>query len=78
MTFGSAATVLRQIGPAAKTAIPTLTELLKDKEAKVRAAAAGALGKIGPDAMPAIPVLAELLKDQNRLVRSDIALALWE
>lgn len=41
-----AASALGAIGPAAKPAIPVLTELLKDEDGEVRRAAAKALEKI--------------------------------
>ena len=63
---------MEHIGPDAKTAIPVLAELLKDKD--VRVAAAYALGGIGPDAKIAIPVLTELLKDKNVRVAAASAL----
>src|SRR5579872_2117586 len=46
----AAASELRQIGPAAKAALPALTDALKDKHGHVRYEAAAALGKIGPEA----------------------------
>ena len=36
----------RKIGPEAKTSIPSLTDLLRDKDEQVRKAAAAALEKI--------------------------------
>jgi HEAT repeat protein len=52
------------MGPEAKTAVPALTELLKDDDEWVRRAAAWALGKIGPEAKTATPALTELLRDK--------------
>ena len=63
----AAAKALGKIGPEAKTAIPALTELLKDKE--VRLDVAEALGKIGPEAKTAVPALTELLKDEKQQVQ---------
>ena len=51
--------MLATMGP---TAIPVLTELLRDKEGDIRADAAEALGKIGP---AAIPAATELLKGND-------------
>ena len=63
------ASALGQIGPDAETAIPALTELLKDKVSLVRSSAAEALGKIGSEARITIPAVAELLKDKDDMVR---------
>ncbi len=54
---------LGEFGPEAKPAIPALVELLKDKSADVRGAAAVALERIGPEAATAAVALAELLKE---------------
>ena len=73
---------LERIGPAAKTAVPTLIILLKDKSGtadtqdQVREAAAWGLGGIGPEAKTAVPVLTELLKDKAPGVRGAAATAL--
>ena len=64
-----AAEVLGTIGPAAASAIPSLTEALRDADRDVRAKAAEALGKIGPAATSAIPSLTEALRDADRNVR---------
>ena len=59
----AAAEALGKIGPAAKDAVPALTELLRDEDAYARSAAAEVLVKIiGPAAMPK---LVELLKDKD-------------
>ena len=60
----SAAVALGEIGPAAKAAVPALTELLRDKDLSVWANAAQALAKIGPDVETAVPILKELLGDE--------------
>jgi len=43
--------------------------MLKDKNLRVRLAAAEALGGIGPEAKAAIPALVELLKDDDWRLR---------
>ena len=53
-----------QIGPAA--AVPTLTELLKDKSWAVQHAAIFAIGSAGTQAKAAIPVLAEVAEGKHR------------
>ena len=72
-----AAAALGGMGPEAKTAVPVLAELLKDKDSYVRLAAASALWQIGPKAETDILVLAELLKDKESYIRLAAALALW-
>ena len=74
----AAAFVLGQIGPAAKDAVPALSEALKDKEGYVRRAAVSALGRIGPAAKDAVPALMVALKHKNRRVRSYAANALGQ
>jgi len=51
--------ILGQMGPAAKSAVPDLVQLLKSR--KEDEELIEALGKIGPDAAPAVPVLIEML-----------------
>jgi HEAT repeat protein len=53
-----AAQAIGSLGKDAKTAVPTLTDLLKDKEARTEAAQA--LGNIGPDAKSALDALKEI------------------
>jgi len=60
-----AANALGQTGPAAKAAVPALTEALKDTDEIVRARAAEALGMIGPDAGSAAPALIEVMKKDS-------------
>jgi HEAT repeat protein len=50
----------------AASAVPQLTETLKDPDATVRRLAAYALGQIGPEAKSAVPSLRNLLKDTDR------------
>ena len=65
---------IAELGVIGPKAIPTLVELLKDKDEEVRRAAAEALAMVGP---AAIPVLTELLRDKNKVVRSAAAEGLW-
>jgi HEAT repeat protein len=58
-----AAYALGQIGPAAKDAVPALTEALDSQSMDVRQYAADALGHIGPDAKGAATRLTESLQD---------------
>jgi HEAT repeat protein len=60
---------LGDIGPAAKGAVPIVSELLKHREAAVRLGAAVTLGKIGHEARAAVPALADALKDEDSEVR---------
>jgi HEAT repeat protein len=60
----AAARALGRLGPAAKEAVPRLTDLLDDRDSRVRIAAAEALGMIGaPAALPAVPKLREVMRD---------------
>jgi HEAT repeat protein len=70
------ALALGRIGQDAKPAIPTLTELLSDKEVSVRQAAALAIRNIGPVATAATPALTKSLTDENEAVRTLAAFAL--
>jgi hypothetical protein len=73
--------VLRSIGAFGADAAPavsTLSTALADRDAEVRAAAAGALGQIGPKAAATAPVLGKLLSDDAVGVREAAALALRE
>jgi uncharacterized protein (TIGR03067 family) len=63
-----AAQALERFGPAAKRAVPALTEALKDWHELVRVHAARALGSIGPDAKEAVPGLIAVLKDREVLL----------
>ena len=60
------------LGGMGAAAVPTLTELLHDKQWGVRKAAAEALGKIGPEAKAAIPGLTDLVRDEKGDLR-DVA-----
>jgi HEAT repeat protein len=57
--------VLREIGPAAKDAIPAITEKLKDKQPEIRREAVLTLGAFGEAAVPAVPQIAALLSDKH-------------
>ena len=82
-------TTLKNIGPAAKIAVPSLIKALDTFPggtppldgppryyADARSAAAEALGAIGSDARDAIPALRKTLKDPSDLVRNSAAEAL--
>src|SRR5437867_5222939 len=58
----TAATLLGQIGPEARAAVPALIEALKDPDPHVRSVAVSALSEVDPKARDAIPALVELLK----------------
>lgn len=57
--------VLRDIGPAAKDAVPALTEKLKDPREEIRMQAVLALGAIGEAAGSAVPQIAAALEDEH-------------
>jgi HEAT repeat protein len=56
--------ILRDIGPAAKDAVPAIIDTLKDKRPEIRREAVLTLGAMGDAAKPAVPELAKLLNDQ--------------
>jgi HEAT repeat protein len=68
---------LAKIGPPAKSAIPVIADLLKDKDAMIRIFAAYALKKIDPETKLALPVLLDALHLKNDTVRCN-AVALFE
>jgi HEAT repeat protein/lysophospholipase L1-like esterase len=68
--------VLGELGPAAREAVPALTEALADANAAVRWRAAKALGRIGPAARKAAPLLATLTRDPQGNVRAAAVTAL--
>ena len=68
--------VLRQLGPAAKSAVPALTKTLADKNPEIRREATLALGAIGAPAETAAPQIAALLEDP--LVREAATFALGQ
>jgi hypothetical protein len=64
---------LRRKYPAAKQAIPALTEVLSDSARMVRFDAALTLAEMGPDASNAVPALTKLLADSGRSGDPEIA-----
>ena len=66
----------RQLGAAARPAVPALVEALTDKSLGIRPTAAAALGEIGPDAKDAIPALTATLKEKDETVRTAAAEAI--
>lgn len=60
-----ACVVLRQIGPAAKDAVPALAEKIKDPRPDIRIQAILALGAIGDAALPAVPEIAKAVQDEH-------------
>ena len=74
---------LELLGPAAKEAVPDLTDALRDKNllsrsdgTTVRQKAARALGALGPAAKPAVPKLADLLKEKDENLKRTVIEAL--
>lgn len=72
----AAAWWLRQIGPAAREAVPALCAALADGDDRLRSAAAETLGTLRCRADVTVPALARSLKDPAWLVRCDTARAL--
>jgi HEAT repeat protein len=66
--------VLREMGPAAKSAIPALTEKLRDPRPEIRREAALALGAIGAAAAPVAGQVAALLGDEHTRIAATFAL----
>jgi hypothetical protein len=62
------------LGPIAKSAVPALLVMLRDKDSdkypRKKILAMAALARIGPAAEDAVPVLTDCLKDQEEAVRS--------
>ena len=67
--------VLRDIGPAAKAAIPAITEMLKDKRLEIRREAVLTLGVFGEEAVAAVPQIAALLSDEHAGTAATFVLA---
>lgn len=70
--------VLGEIGPAAKEAVPVLTKSLSDPNHFVRRNAMSSLGAIGPDADAAVPELIKALADSESDIRKVSATALGQ
>ncbi len=66
--------ILRDIGPAAKDAMPEIIETLNDKRPEIRREAVLTLGAIGEAAKSAAPDLVKLLKDDNTDVAATFVL----
>jgi HEAT repeat protein len=80
-----AITVLEDMGPAARPALPALLKLLDDRQMPLdgkrwgrpyRAAVITALGRIGPPARAAVPAMIASLQSGNYTIRTEVALAL--
>ena len=69
----AATKALLDFGPHLKVAIPTLTELLKDKDQLVRYYAAFGLGQVA-----SVPTVIGLLNNQDRMIRRAAAHALGQ
>ena len=66
--------VLRDMGPAAKDAVPALTEKLQDPLPEIRREAILALAAIGEAAAPAVPQIAAALGDEHTCAAATYAL----
>lgn len=64
-----ACAMLESLGPAAKPAVPALSNMLNDTDERVRTYAVGAIGSIGIPATLVIPALAKALHDPSHAVR---------
>lgn len=67
---------LRNLGKAARPAVPKLIELLKDKDSSLRSMSALALGQIGGPSKTLVPALLARLDDKARDVCANAAQAL--
>lgn len=67
---------LAELGPAARSAVPSLIGTLESSDTLVRRESARALGKIGPDARDAVPSLVKVCSDPEWTVRREVAMAL--
>lgn len=70
------AKVLGQIGEKAVGGVSWLQKMLRDRNPKVRRAAASAIGWIGRLAHPAIPALTTLVQDRDAYVRRNAVFAI--
>lgn len=66
--------LLRDMGPAAKSAVPELTKLLADPRVEIRREATLALGAMLADGKPAAGEIAKLLADEQLAVAATFAL----
>jgi HEAT repeat protein len=66
--------VLRDIGPAAKDAVPALTEKLQDSRPEIRREAILTLAAMDAAAKPAVPQIAAALSDQDTRTAATYAL----
>jgi HEAT repeat protein len=76
---GMAAWAIGQIGPAAETEIPLLTETMHSRgHLAVRRSSVEALGNFKAAAKPAVPELVKMLADDDEVTRVNAAVALWK
>jgi HEAT repeat protein len=66
----ASAEALRQMGPKAKLAIPSLRRVLQEKSEWSREAAIRVLAAIGPDAVPALTEAVQVPRDRDWVVRA--------
>jgi len=71
-----AAHELGELGPVAKSAVPALTNVVKESSVAARSEAIIALGKIGPAAAPAVPELAKLMRGYSVILKYNALQAL--
>jgi HEAT repeat protein len=70
MGDGGVIVAVTKAGPNAAWAVPTLTQLLRDRRPGIRRLAAEGLGKIGPAAQPAFRLLHDAQRDPDDRVRA--------
>lgn len=63
-------------GPRAEWAVPTLTQLLRDRRPGIRRLAAESLGRIGPSSESALPALQQAQHDPDDRVRASATAAI--
>lgn len=61
---------LKKIGPDSKSALPTLTKMLRSQKIETSVAASNVLGMLGSLAREALPSLEKVAKHKNKFVRS--------
>jgi HEAT repeat protein len=75
----AALSVLREIGPGAKAALPAILPLLTDTEnRKVRLDAVAVVARLGVHGKPAVAALEKMLDSKDAWERSWVAWALWQ